>query len=138
MNITQDTIIGVIGSGAMGAGIAQVAAVAGHKVVLSDESEIALDRAKSNLTTTIQKLQEKGKLSNATEVLQRITYSSDSGSLKHCGLVIEAIVEKLDVKQNLFKTIENAVSNDCILASNTSSLSITSIAAACKNPDRVF
>ena len=122
----------------MGTGIAQVAAVAGHRVVLSDESEIALDKAKDNLVTTLLKLQEKGKLSNAEEILDRITYSDDPDALKDCGLVIEAVVEKLDVKQTLFKTIESVVSAECVLASNTSSLSITSIAAACNKPSRVI
>jgi 3-hydroxybutyryl-CoA dehydrogenase len=136
--VDQNTIVGVVGAGAMGTGIAQLAAVAGHVVVLSDESEIALDKAKTNLTATLQKLQEKGKLANADEVLNRISYSDNPDALKPCGLVIEAVVEKLDVKQGLFRTIEEAVGDDCILASNTSSLSITSIAAACKKPSRVM
>lgn len=132
------TIVGVVGSGAMGTGIAQVAAVAGHKVILFDASEAALGRAEKSLAGTLQKLQEKGKISSATEILERIIYAPSAESLKECGLVIEAIVEKLDVKQSLFKTLEGVVSEDCILASNTSSLSITSIAAACKKPSRVI
>ena len=131
-------IIGVVGSGAMGSGIAQVAAMAGHKVVLSDESDIALGKAKTNLANTLQKLQEKGKITSAEDILSRITFSDDPDSMKDCGLVIEAIIEKLEAKQNLFKTLELIVSNDCIMASNTSSLSITSIAAACENPSRVL
>ncbi|MCW3123753.1 MAG: 3-hydroxybutyryl-CoA dehydrogenase [Flavipsychrobacter sp.] len=131
-------IIGVVGSGAMGSGIAQVAAMAGHKVVLSDESDIALGKAKTNLANTLQKLQEKGKIASAHDILSRIAFSDDPDSMKDCGLVIEAIIEKLEAKQNLFKTLEQIVSHDCIMASNTSSLSITSIAAACKNPSRVI
>ena len=136
--MNQHTIIGVVGSGAMGTGIAQVAAVAGHRVILSDQSEDALGRAKNNLTATLQKLEEKGKLANANEVLARITYAAEPAMLQDCGLVIEAIVEKLDVKNNVFRALEEYVSEYCILASNTSSLSITSIAAACKYPERVM
>ncbi len=131
-------IVGVVGSGAMGTGIAQVAAMAGHEVILSDQSEIALDKAKKNLQATLGKLQEKGKLARADEVLNRISYSDNPENLKKCGLVIEAIIETLEAKQNIFKTIEDVVSETCILASNTSSLSITSIAAACKRPGRVI
>lgn len=138
MVFSKETIVGVVGSGAMGTGIAQVAAMAGHQVVLSDESEEALSRAKNNLRNTFQKLQEKGKLQNAEGVLSLISYSPHPESLQECGLVIEAIVEKLDMKQNVFKAAERYVSDTCILASNTSSLSITSIAAACKNPSRVM
>lgn len=122
----------------MGTGIAQVAAVAGHKVILFDASEAALGRAEKSLAGTLQKLQEKGKIASANEILERIVYAPSAESLKECGLVIEAIVEKLDVKQSLFKTLEGVVSEDCILASNTSSLSVTSIAAACKKPSRVI
>lgn len=136
--MTTNTIVGVVGSGAMGSGIAQVAAVAGHKVILFDASEAALGRAEKSLAGTLQKLQEKGKIASANEILERIIYAPSAESLKECGLVIEAIVEKLDVKQSLFKTLEGVVSEDCILASNTSSLSITSIAAACKKPSRVI
>jgi len=136
--IAKDRTVGVVGSGAMGSGIAQVAAMAGHNVVLSDENESALNKAKANLTATLNKLQEKGKVASAAEILGRISYSDDPDSMQDCGLVIEAIIEKLEAKQNLFRTLEDIVSKDCILASNTSSLSITSIAAACKHPERVL
>ena len=138
MSLSKNTVIGVVGSGAMGTGIAQLAAMAGHKVVLSDENEVPLEKAKTSLTSTLHKLQEKGKLDNAVEVLGRITYSDDPDAMGPCGLVIEAIIEKLDAKQNLFRTLEKTVNNDCILATNTSSLSVTSIAAACKSPSRVI
>ncbi len=131
-------IVGVIGSGAMGAGIAQVAAVAGHNVVLYDNNASALDKAKAGLTTTLRKLQEKGKLANADEVLQRFSFADNVVAFSECGLIIEAIVERLDVKKAVFAEVEKAVSDTCILASNTSSLSITSIAAACSNPARVM
>ena len=138
MSFNKDTIVGVIGSGAMGAGIAQVAAVAGHKVILYDNNAPALDKAKNNLSATLQKLQEKGKLNNADEALQRFTFAGDTSAFANCGLVIEAIVEKLDIKKAVFAEVEKIVSGDCVLASNTSSLSITSIAAACKTPSRVI
>lgn len=134
----QNTIVGVIGSGAMGAGIAQVAAVAGHKVVLYDNNSAALDKAKKNLNTTLQKLQEKGKLPNADEIFSRFTFSDSLSAFSACGLIIEAIVEKLEIKKAVFADVEKVVEGTCILASNTSSLSITSIAAACTKPERVL
>ncbi|MCD6010156.1 MAG: 3-hydroxybutyryl-CoA dehydrogenase [Flavipsychrobacter sp.] len=134
----KNTVVGIIGSGAMGSGIAQVAAMAGHKVVLYDNNETALDRAGKNMSATLQKLQEKGKIASADEILNRFTFSDSIAELGHCGLVIEAIIENLDVKRSVFNEIELMVNSECILASNTSSLSITSIAAACKNPERVM
>ncbi len=130
--------IGVIGSGAMGAGIAQVAAVAGHNVVVYDNNTAALEKGKASLTATLQKLQEKGKLANADEVLLRFSFADNIAAFTDCGLIIEAIVERLDVKKAVFADVEKAVSDTCILASNTSSLSITSIAAACRKPGRVM
>ncbi len=130
--------VGVIGSGAMGAGIAQVAAMAGHSVILYDNNAAALGKAKAGLTATLQKLQEKGKLPNAEEVLQRFSFAENISAFADCGLILEAIVERLEVKKAVFGEVEKAVSDTCILASNTSSLSITSIAAACNNPARVM
>lgn len=136
--MNNQTIVGVIGSGAMGAGIAQVAAVAGHSVVLYDTNAAALDKAKANLSATLQKLQEKGKLNNAEEIIARFTFASELSAFANCGLIIEAIVEKLEIKKSVFAEVEKIVSEDCVLASNTSSLSITSIAAACNRPSRVL
>lgn len=130
--------VGIIGSGAMGTGIAQVAAMAGHPVVIYDSNEAALGRAQKNLTTTFQKLQEKGKVTSADELMTRFSFANNVVEFANCGLIIEAIVEKLDVKKAVFAEVELAVDIDCILASNTSSLSITSIAAACKKPERVI
>lgn len=135
LNIDQ---VGVIGSGAMGAGIAQVAAMAGHGVVLFDTNEAALEKAKNNLRTTLDKLQEKGKIANAAEVFGRFTFAGNMEAFAACGLIIEAIVEKLEIKKAVFADVERIVSDACILASNTSSLSITSIAAACAKPERVI
>ena len=135
---SKEMKVGVIGSGAMGAGIAQVAATAGHSVVLYDNNAAALDKAKASLQSTFQKLQEKGKITSSEELIQRFRFADDLRSFENCGLIIEAIVEKLEIKKAVFSDVEAIVSKDCVLASNTSSLSITSIAAACKQPERVL
>ncbi len=131
--------IGVIGSGAMGSGIAQVAATAGHPVAIYDTNKSALEKAKSGLDSTLKKLTEKQKISEqkATEISSLITYADDLKFFADCGLIIEAVIENLEIKQKLFSELENIVSENCVLASNTSSLSITSIASACKKTDRV-
>jgi 3-hydroxybutyryl-CoA dehydrogenase len=133
-------IIGVLGAGTMGAGIAQVAAQAGHKVILVDHNTEMLDKAKNNLATLMVKLVEKEKLTTQTsiEIQARISYSSSSSDFSNCQLIIEAIVEKLEIKHAVFKELETIVSKSCILASNTSSLSIASIGSVLKNPDRVI
>ena len=136
--MNTSAVIGIIGSGAMGSGIGQVAAMAGHSVIIYDNSTAALDKAKASLGATLVKLQEKGKITSASEILNRVTFVNDLETFRVCGLVIEAIVEKLEVKKAVFTDLEKYVSDSCILASNTSSLSITSIAAACKNAGRVM
>jgi 3-hydroxybutyryl-CoA dehydrogenase len=136
--MTKNTTIGIIGSGAMGAGIAQVAAMAGHSVIVYDNNTVALDKAKNSLAATLQKLQEKGKIVSAGEILQRFSFANELDELAGCGLIIEAIIEKLDIKKDVFAAVEKIVRADCILASNTSSLSITSIAASCSMPSRVL
>ena len=140
MSNNQQLTIGVIGAGTMGAGIAQVAATAGHPTILFDSNEEILIRAKSNLDKTLKLLIEKGKLNEqtATEINSRISFANSLNPFKDCNFIIEAIIEDLAVKQMVFKDLEKIVSSDCILASNTSSLSITSIAAACENPKRVL
>lgn len=137
--LTTNNLIGIIGSGAMGAGIAQVAATAGHEVIVYDNNQVALDKAKNNLENTLKKLVEKQKLTEqtASEIFARTKYASNLQDFKNCGLIIEAIIENLDVKQKVFSELESIVSEDCILASNTSSLSIASIASACKKSNRV-
>ncbi len=123
----------------MGIGIAQIAAQNGHSVVLSDTSEAALERGRSALHKVFDRMVEKGKIeqSEADSVLGRIHYTTSVIDFQKCGLVIEAIVERLDLKQSLFREIEAMVSDDCILATNTSSLSVTAIAAAVQKPERV-
>lgn len=136
--MTLQQTIGVIGAGAMGSGIAQVAAQAGHNVILFDAAEASLQKAQSSLSSTLKKLQEKGKLANADEIFARFTFANSLRQFKDCSLIIEAIVENLEVKKKVFADAEAVVSDDCILATNTSSLSVTSIAAACKKADRVI
>lgn len=130
--------IGVLGSGTMGAGIAQVAAQSGHPVVLIDNNEQALQKAKINLEKVFQKLVEKGKYTpeQASEVLSKIYFSTQFADFQGSGMIIEAIVENLAVKHQVFQQMEAIVDEQCILASNTSSLSIASIGSVLKNPSR--
>ena len=136
----QDSIIGVVGSGAMGSGIAQVAATAGHPTIIYDTNATALEKAKANLTNSLNKLVEKQKITaeKSADILALTTYSSAMTDLQSCGLIIEAIVENIDIKQSVFKELESLTSDTCVLASNTSSLSITSIASACVKPEKVI
>lgn len=131
--------LGVVGAGAMGSGIAQVAATAGHKVVVYDSFEGSVIRAKENLLKGLNSLVEKGKIdtTKAESIKSNIVYTSNIKDLAHSNLIIEAIVEELEIKKKLFIELETLVSSDCILASNTSSLSIASISGACKNKERV-
>lgn len=132
--------IGIIGGGAMGSGIAQVFAQSGHKVVLYDTNQDALDRSKQNLAKTFEKLVAKEKYTSdqAQEIQNNIEYAADLNAFATCDLIIEAIIENLDIKKSVFKNVEEIVSENCILASNTSSLSIASIASACAKPERVI
>ncbi len=136
--------IGVVGAGAMGAGIAQVAAVHGHPVLLADAMPAAVARARTGHDKAMAREVEKGRLSReaADAVLARITYVEGVSAellaaLAPCDLVIEAIVEKLDAKQALLRTLEGIVTPSAILASNTSSLSIAALAGACAHKTRV-
>lgn len=133
-------IIGVLGAGTMGAGIAQVAAQNGNQVILVDLNQSQLDLAKSNLSLILSKLIEKEKISisDKSSIESRITYSSELQSFAPCQLIIEAILEDLTIKHKVFAALEEIVSSDCILASNTSSLSIASIGSVLKNPSRVI
>ena len=131
--------IGVVGAGAMGRGIVQLYAQSGHEVVLHDTQPAAIDAALAFLKDTISKLAEKGKLSaeQAQATLGRISRADSLDGFKGCDLVIEAIIERLDIKQTLFKGLEAVVGPDCVLVTNTSSLSVTAIAAACARPDKI-
>ncbi len=132
--------VAIIGSGTMGSGIAQVAATAGCDVKIFDTNQEALTKSKTNLESTLSKLVEKGKIDDKEKfrIQNNISYAHTMGELSHSDLVIEAIVENLEVKRKLFSDLENYVSPETILASNTSSLSIASIAASCQKPERVI
>lgn len=128
--------IGVLGGGTMGSGIVQVASQNGHEVVLVDLNEQILAKSKGKLAKIMTRLVEKGRVEKAeAEAIQnRVIYSQDIYDFAGCGLVIEAIIENLEIKQKVFSQIEQIVGRDCILASNTSSLSIASIASSLTNP----
>ena len=134
--------IGIIGSGAMGSGIAQVVATHGHDVLICDENKSTLDRASGQIHSTLNKLVEKQKFTSeeATKILSRLKFVTgiQDSDFKDCELIIEAVVEKSEVKQTIFRQLESTVSDSCILASNTSSLSITSIASSCIKAERVI
>lgn len=136
----EKMIVGVLGAGTMGAGIVQVAAQNNHQVVLVDLNEQILMKAKSNLAKIMDRLVEKEKISSdeAAGIQARITYSQDIHDFKDCGIVIEAIIENLEIKKRVFCQFEQIVSAGCIFASNTSSLSIASIAAAVEKSDRMI
>lgn len=131
--------IGVIGAGIMGIGIVQIAIQANHPVYLYDAQPNAAKNAYEKLTATFSRLVEKNKISQTEreQALSNLHIVEDIQELHACDLIIEAIIEKLDIKQTLMKQLESIVSPQCILASNTSSLSITEIAAECQYPERV-
>ena len=136
MNITT---LGVVGCGAMGRGIVQIAALAGLSVRLFDAVPGAADAALLALGDTLARLQDKGKLGAdaVTAARARMHVAASLEEFADCDVVVEAIIENLGIKQTVFKQLETIVRPDAILASNTSSLSITSIAAACSRPERV-
>jgi 3-hydroxybutyryl-CoA dehydrogenase len=131
--------IGVVGAGAMGRGIAQIAAQAGVRVRLYDTNADAVAAARASLGAVWEKLVAKGRMTaeEAQAALLGVQPCGALADLADCQVVVEAIVERLDVKRDVFAQLEAVVDADCILASNTSSLSITAIAAACKRPQRV-
>ena len=130
--------VGIIGSGTMGSGIAQVAAAAGCLVTLFDVHQQALDTAKQSLDKITNRLVEKGRISSQEKdaIQNNIRYVNSLKELAHSDLTIEAIVENIEVKKKVFQELEGYVSDTCIIASNTSSLSIASIASVLKNPSR--
>jgi 3-hydroxybutyryl-CoA dehydrogenase len=135
---SQSFTLGIIGSGAMGRGIAQIAAQAGLVVRLFDSNPDALASAKKNIEATLARLVEKGKLDQvkADQALAGLHWCSSLADLVGSELIVEAIVENLAVKQKLFAELEPQVSETTVLASNTSSLSVTAIAAGLKHPER--
>ena len=131
--------IAVIGAGVMGRGIAQVAATVGINVILHDLDEAVVNDAVDFVYKMLDRAKEKGRMTEAEVARGKncVSKSTDLNKLANTDLVIEAIVENIDVKQSLFKELEAIVSDDCILATNTSSLSVTAVAANCKGPERV-
>jgi 3-hydroxybutyryl-CoA dehydrogenase len=131
--------IGIAGTGAMGRGIAQIAVQGGAQVLLYDAMEGAARKAKDYISGMLAKLAEKGKLTveQAESASSRLVVATKVEDLAPCDLVVEAIVENLSVKKEFFQKLEAVTREDAILATNTSSLSVTSIAAACKRPERV-
>ncbi|MGB5981818.1 MAG: 3-hydroxyacyl-CoA dehydrogenase NAD-binding domain-containing protein [Nonlabens sp.] len=130
--------VGVIGAGTMGAGIAQVAATAGCQVKLYDVKDEQLNQAAANLDKILNRLIQKERIdeSEKERIQGNISHVDALSELSKCDLVIEAIVENLEVKKKVFTELEKRVSSKCIIASNTSSLSVTSIASALKDPER--
>jgi len=133
-------LISVIGAGTMGSGIAQVAASNGCQVTIVDSSQPALENSKSKLKSILNRLVEKGKINEeqSKSILARIHWTTKMDEISNSNMVIEAIVENLEIKQNLFSEMESLVSDICILATNTSSLSVSKIASVCKLKSRIM
>lgn len=136
--ISNDAKIGVVGAGTMGTGIAQVAATQGHQVYLYDAYPQQLEKSKAGLESILARQVEKERMTQeeVDGILGRIEFVDNITKFSKCELVIEAIVEDLDVKKDTFARLEGIVSKDCVLASNTSSLSIAAISSALKKPGR--
>lgn len=132
--------VGIIGAGTMGSGIAQVASTAGHKVFLYDIDVSSLDSSREKLVKILERLVDKEKIdqSKADSITKNINYTTFLEDIADCRIVIEAAVEDLEIKQRIFHNVESAVSEEAIISTNTSSLSVTSIAAAVENPGRVI
>lgn len=141
--MSGELVVGIVGAGAMGGGIAQVAATAGHRVILGDVNPVAAGKARATIAKALSREVEKGRMDQATAatIAERIGEAGDvSGgyaAFADCGLVVEAVLEDLDVKRSLFTALEHAVDAKCVLATNTSSLSVTAIGAACTHAERV-
>ena len=137
--MAPEQIIGVVGAGTMGGGVAQIAAAAGHPVRLFDLREDAPEAAISGIATALVRLVDKGRMSEAQRIALtgRIQPCNNMAQLGDCALVIEAVTEELTVKRAVFAKLEQVTGPETILASNTSSLSITTIAAELKRPERL-
>ena len=133
------TSLAVVGAGLMGSGIAQVAAVSGHPVVLRDVTDAALERARSSIEKSLDRFVAKGKLdrSAADEALDRIRTTTDLDAVQDAEVVVEAVFEKLDAKQSVFRELDQRCRADAVLATNTSAIPITSIAAVTERPESV-
>lgn len=131
--------LGVVGAGQMGNGIAQVAATFGYKVIMTDISEAALEKGRQTIAGSLDRLIKKANLTEAqkTEILGRIRTSAHMADLKDADLIVEAATENIDLKLKIFQQLDQVARPGVILASNTSSISITKIAAATKRPELV-
>jgi len=138
--MSKETVIGVVGAGTMGNGIAQVAARAGYNVVLHDVSDEFLSRGMSAVDKSLQRDVDKERLDAETKqsIIGRIRTTTDFGGFKDADFVVEAVTENLSVKTDVFKKLDQITRPDAILASNTSSISITKLGAATKRPDKVI
>jgi 3-hydroxybutyryl-CoA dehydrogenase len=132
--------VAVLGGGTMGNGIAQVFAQHGHPVILRDLTTEILDRARGQIAKSLGRLAEKGKLTAGDKdaALGRITATTDLAAVAGAGLVVEAVIENLDAKTKLFAELDRLAGPSAILASNTSSISITKLGAATRRPDKVI
>jgi 3-hydroxybutyryl-CoA dehydrogenase len=130
--------VGVVGAGTMGNGIAQACAIAGVDVVMVDVAQAAIDRGLATIAGSLERLQKKDRIdaSARAAALARIRGSTDYGALGNAGLIIEAATENLDLKLRILKQVDDLASPDAVLASNTSSISITALAAMLKGPER--
>lgn len=130
--------IGIIGAGTMGVGIAQVAATNNCKVLVYDANAAQVEKATQNLEKTLLKLSDKGKITpeKMGGILNNISIAVELKDFKNCDLIIEAIIENKDIKTKVFTELENHVSDNCIIGSNTSSISITSLSSELKVPSR--
>ena len=135
----QDLLIGITGAGAMGRGIAQVAAAGGVNVRLYDLNADQTEDAVTFIEKMLGRAAEKGRMSaeDVTAAMGRIEAITDVKDFAPCEIVIEAATENLDIKKKIFEQLEDVVADDAIIATNTSSLSVTTIASACKHPERV-
>ena len=139
METIGNAVLGVVGTGAMGRGIVQLFAQAGHEVRLHDAAPGAAEAARASVADALGRLLEKGRIARDAHdaALARMSTVSGPGGLAGCDVVVEAVVEDLAVKRRLFAELEEIVGDDALLATNTSSLSVTAIAAACRRPARV-
>ena len=132
--------IGVIGAGQMGNGIAQVCIVNGYDVVMRDVSDESLAKGKATIEKSLAKFVSKEKISqeDATAAIARLTCSLESADLENCDLVVEAATENIELKKKIFRELDDVVKEEAILATNTSSISITELAAVTNRPTQVI
>lgn len=138
-DLDSTSTVGVVGAGTMGNGIAQVSATAGYDVVMRDIEDAFVERGFESIEESLNRLVDSGELTEAEseDTRERITGTTDLDALADCDLVIEAAVENMDVKQDIFSDLDSTVPDDVVLATNTSTLSVTSIASATERPESV-